>query len=83
VNTSTTPKVQYGYASGSANTIRPTAITYPDGREITYDYGTAGGMNDALSRVAAIVDDDVSSTHLADYSYLGLGPSRTNFFNDF
>jgi hypothetical protein len=40
VNTSTTPKVQYGYASGSANTIRPTAITYPDGRVITYDYGT-------------------------------------------
>jgi hypothetical protein len=43
VNTSTTPKVQYGYASGSANTIRPTAITYPNGRIITYDYGTADG----------------------------------------
>jgi YD repeat-containing protein len=73
VNTSTTPKVQYGYASGSANTIRPTAITYPDGRVITYDYGTVGGMNDSLSRISAIVDDDTGSTHLADYSYLGLG----------
>jgi RHS repeat-associated protein len=76
VNTSTTPKVQYGYASGSDNTIRPTTITYPDGRVITYDYGTSGGIDDALSRIGSIVDDDVSSTHLADYSYLGLGPVR-------
>jgi RHS repeat-associated protein len=70
VNTSTTPKVQYGYASGSANTIRPTTITYPDGRVISYDYGTADSMNDALSRIASIIDD-VSSTHLVEYSYLG------------
>jgi len=76
VNISTTPKVQYGYASGSANTIRPTSITYPNGRVITYDYGTASGMNDALSRVGSILDDDAGATHLADYSYLGLGPAR-------
>jgi len=76
VNTSTTPKVQYGYASGSSNTIRPTTITYPDGRVVTYDYGTSGGKDDALSRIASIVDDDAGSTHLADYSYLGLGPAR-------
>jgi RHS repeat-associated protein len=76
VNTSTTPEVQYGYASGSENTIRPTTITYPDGRVITYDYGASGGMDDVLSRIGSIVDDDVSSTHLADYSYLGLGPVR-------
>ena len=42
VNTSTTPKVQYAYANGSDNTIRPTTLTYPDGRVLTYDYGTAG-----------------------------------------
>ena len=35
VNTSTTPKVEYGYASGSDNTVRPTTITYPDGCVIT------------------------------------------------
>jgi RHS repeat-associated protein len=74
VNTCTTPKVQYGYASGSANTIRPTSITHPDGRVITYSYGTAYSMNDVLSRIASIVDDDAGSTHLADYSYLGVGP---------
>eukprot|EP00456_Euglypha_rotunda_P020876 TRINITY_DN180_c1_g1_i14.p1 TRINITY_DN180_c1_g1~~TRINITY_DN180_c1_g1_i14.p1 ORF type:complete len:586 (+),score=81.96 TRINITY_DN180_c1_g1_i14:65-1759(+) len=31
VNTSTSPKVQYGYATGSANTFRPTTLTYPIG----------------------------------------------------
>ncbi|MBM3998455.1 MAG: hypothetical protein FJ297_02745 [Planctomycetes bacterium] len=73
MNTSTAPKAQYGYASGSANTIRPTTMTYPDGRVLTYGYGTAGGNNDAASRVESLIDDDGSSTYLADYSYLGLG----------
>jgi RHS repeat-associated protein len=71
VNTGTTPKVQYGYADGSANTIRPLTLTYPNGRVITYDYGTADGINDAISRIASLIDDD--STHLVDYSFLGLG----------
>ena len=71
--TSTTPKVQYDYANGSANTIRPTTLTYPNGRVITYDYGSANSIADAASRIVSILDDDVSSTHLADYSYLGLG----------
>ena len=71
VNTSTTPKVQYDYANGSANTIRPVTLTYPNGRVITYDYGTADGINDAASRIASLIDDD--DTHLVDYSFLGLG----------
>jgi RHS repeat-associated protein len=75
VNTSTTPKVQYGYASGSANTIRPTTITYPNGRVITYRHGAADSMDDALSRIGSIVDDDAGSTHLADYSFLGVAPA--------
>ncbi|MFN0052358.1 MAG: RHS repeat-associated core domain-containing protein, partial [Planctomycetales bacterium] len=70
VNTMTTPKVQYGYANGSANTIRPTSMTYPNGRVLNYDYGTAGGINDAASRSAALIDSD-GITHLADYAYLG------------
>lgn len=64
-----TPKVQYGYANGSTNTIRPTTVTYPNGRVITYNYGTTGGVGDQLSRVVSIIDQD--GTHLADYSYLG------------
>lgn len=71
VNTSTTPKVRYGYANGSDNTIRQTLLAYPNGRELTYSYGTTGGMADAASRVSAIIDDD--DTHLVDYEYLGRG----------
>ena len=48
-------------------------MTYPGGRVLTYDYGTPNGINDALSRVASLIDDDTSSTHLVDYSYLGVG----------
>ena len=68
----TTPKVQYAYASGSANHIRPTLLTYPSGRELDYNYGSADSLPDAASRLAALLDDD-GSTHLADYSYLGRG----------
>ncbi len=46
-------------------------MTYPNGRNLNYDYGTAGGMNDAASRVGSLIDND-GATHLADYSYLGL-----------
>lgn len=72
VNTGSSPKVQYGYADGSANTIRLTALTHPDGRELNYDYGTTDGPGDLLSRVSSLIDDD-GSTPLADYTYLGLG----------
>src|SRR5262245_32086466 len=66
----TSPKVQYAYANGSANHIRPTLLTYPSGRELNYNYGSADSLPDAASRLAALLDDD-GSTHLADYSYLG------------
>lgn len=71
VNTGSSPKVQYAYASGSANTIRPTTVTYPNGRVVTYGYDSSNSMSDALSRVAAVIDDDGGATRLADYSYLG------------
>ena len=70
VDTSTSLKVEYSYADGSSNTIRLTKMTYPDGRELNYDYGSAGSTDDALSRVASLIDDD-GTTHLVDYSYLG------------
>ncbi len=72
VNMASTPNVQYAYLSGSANSIRPTLMTYPNGRVLTYSYGTAGGANDALSRTAALIDND-GTTQLAAYQYLGLG----------
>ncbi|HQU46211.1 MAG TPA: RHS repeat-associated core domain-containing protein, partial [Pirellulales bacterium] len=62
---------QYGYADGSSNTVRRTSMTYPSARVLNYNYGTAGGMDDALSRVASLIDND-GVTHLADYTRLGL-----------
>lgn len=70
VNTGTSLKVQYAYANGSSNHIRPTTITYPTTSTVnTFDYGTGSGTIDLLSRVTSILQ---STTHLADYTYLGL-----------
>ncbi len=69
VNTSTTPSVQYGYADGSANTIRPTSLTYPNGRVLNTIYNS--GDDDALSRVSGLGDSSYSP--LVAYTYLGLG----------
>ena len=67
----TSPYVEYGYADGAANTLRPTTITYPNGRTLTYDYGGSGDPNDLLSRVYEIIDDDEEV--LTQYEYLGTG----------
>jgi YD repeat-containing protein len=70
VNTSTTPKVQYSYANGSANTIRMTGMTYPSGRGLTYSYGTGSGINDACSRIESVINTS-DSVNLGTYQYLG------------
>jgi len=67
VNTGTTPKVQYGYADGSANTIRPTSMTYPNGRILDYLYDDTHA--DKLSRIRTLHWDDVD---VCRYDYLGL-----------
>ena len=72
VNTGSSPQVQYDYADGAENTIRPLTLTYPNGRELHSDYGATDSIDDAASRVASLVDDG-GTTHLADYSYLGSG----------
>lgn len=69
VNTGSSPKVQYVYTDGSANHARLTSVTYPDTKVVTYDYGSGGGADDLLSRVAALKE---SSTTLVAYTYLGL-----------
>ena len=65
----TTPMIQYAYADGSTNTIRPTTLTYPNGRAITTSYGTSGGINDSASRVDGLID---GTTIVVNYAYLGL-----------
>ncbi|MBN8625472.1 MAG: RHS repeat-associated core domain-containing protein [Planctomycetes bacterium] len=69
VNTSNTPRVQYSYADGSANTVRPTTMTYPNGRVVTFAYGTTGSDDDRLSRVASL--GDAGPVQRVVYTYLG------------
>jgi RHS repeat-associated protein len=71
VNTSITPNVQYGYTlmSGGVNNSRLTSMTYPNGKVLNYNYGTAGGLNDTISRLESLSD---SSGTLEQYTYLGL-----------
>ena len=47
-------------------------MTYPNGRDIYYDYGVAGGLDDRIGRLAALVGDD-GVTAMESFAYLGLG----------
>ncbi|MGH7138513.1 MAG: hypothetical protein ACREHD_22410, partial [Pirellulales bacterium] len=44
---------------------------YPNGRVLNYSYGVSGGIDDALSRIASLIDND-GVTHLVDYTRIGL-----------
>jgi RHS repeat-associated protein len=69
VNTASTLSVAYSYADGSANTVRRTGITYPDGTTtITTAY--VGADAAALSRPDALKE---GSATLCSYRYLGAG----------
>jgi len=70
VTVGTTPEVRYNYYHGGGNRIRMAGMTYPNGRSLTYNYGTTGGMNDACSRIESIINDS-DSLNLATYQYLG------------
>lgn len=67
VNTSTSPSVGYDY---DASLGRLTAISHPSGWQYGYDYGTAGSIDDRLSRIAAI---SAGTVDYAAYTYLGAG----------
>ncbi|HEV2292459.1 MAG TPA: RHS repeat-associated core domain-containing protein [Tepidisphaeraceae bacterium] len=74
VNTSTSPKVQYGYTELSGgNHSRLTSVTYPNGRIVRHEYSS--GLDDTISRLSFLADDSSGAvgTHLEEYSYLGLG----------
>jgi RHS repeat-associated protein len=68
VVTGSTPKVQYAYTNGADNHARRTSITYPDNTVVALDYGSAGAVDDVLNRIKQL---KISTTVLADYSYLG------------
>ena len=79
VNTSTSPVVEYDYENGGSNNIRMTSMTYPDGRELDYGYGTAGSQSDIASRIVTIKD---GATTLATYEYAGSGMLVTTTQNE-
>jgi YD repeat-containing protein len=69
------PSVQYSYSfapSGTTNHSRLTAMTYPNGRQLYYNYGTTNSLNDRISRLDALVDNN-QSTKLESFCYLDLG----------
>jgi len=75
--TGDTKVVTYSYNSLSDmqtnNRRRPTGITYPDGvTEWNFDYGTSGGLNDAIDRVEQLVLYDGAEETEVVYGYLGL-----------
>ena len=68
--------MQYAYTemAGGRNHSRLTRLTYPNGRVVDYLYGA--GINDAISRVTTISDDNGSGSAnnaIESYTYLGLG----------
>jgi len=75
VNTSTTLKVGYAYATGASNHVRRTQTVYPNGRILHSGYDS--GLDDVLCRVSYLADDNGSGSpgqHLAEYDYLGASP---------
>jgi RHS repeat-associated protein len=80
VDTLTTPYVEYNYADGTSNTIRLLSLEYPNGRTLTYGYGTSGSLTDRTGRVSTISEGEGATT-LVTYSYLGGGQLVTRHYN--
>jgi hypothetical protein len=75
--------VSYAYSpvSSTSNYNHPTSMTYPNNRVLDYVYNTTtsvppdyAGLDGRISRLSYLADDNngTPSTHLEEYSYLGL-----------
>src|SRR5207249_1226468 len=54
---SSSPEVIYSYdGGGSSNEARPSAMRYPDGRVIDFNYGASTTLDYKMNRVTAIKD---------------------------
>ena len=62
--------VRFNYYHGGGNRIRIAGMTYPSGRDLTYDHGVANGMNDACGRIESMINNS-DSMNLVAYQYLG------------
>lgn len=63
-----TPSVQYSYDLAIGG--RLSTMTYPNGRVLTYNYGAAGSVDNATSRLVSLSDN---TGILESYTYLGDG----------
>jgi RHS repeat-associated protein len=60
--------------NGEAGAVRRTAMSYPSGNRTVYQYfGTAGSIDDRLSRIVAQAADAAASTRYTTHEYLGAG----------
>ena len=58
-----------GYTYDAANGDRLTGIVYPNGRTLTYGYGSPGSLTSAASQITSLSD---GSGAIQSYTYLGL-----------
>ena len=70
VNVATSPNVRYGYdetlvAGELCHGLRPSSLTYPNGRTLQYTYGASGSAPDALNRLDSIQDLPLSTRESA------------------
>jgi RHS repeat-associated protein len=66
-----TLKVQYAYSSGTGNQLRRTSLTYPNGRQLDSQYGSANSIDDHLNRIDALKVSGETDP-LVNYTYAGL-----------
>jgi RHS repeat-associated protein len=77
VASGTTAAYQIAYADGGsggvAKYVRPVSMTYPNGRQVFYNYPAAGSasVGDHLSRVDNVANDAAGTSIFAKYTYLG------------
>ena len=76
-----TPAVGYTFADGSiGNTARRTSLTYPDGRVVAFDYGSAGSLDERLYATMnyfnATAAPDADGDVVERYAYSAFGARR-------
>jgi RHS repeat-associated protein len=68
------PTVQYGYeggsTSGAVSHVRLSSVTYPNGRQVFYNYPSSG-VGAALSRLGSISANADGTSPYAEFGYLG------------
>jgi len=74
--------VDYDYDDAkmaSGNWSRIDSVTYPDGSDIFYDYGTTGDSDDVISRNTSVIGD---SNTLVAYEHIGVGMYAIAHYED-